>query len=599
MKKVQASNGITRVIAIILCTFFVANISPLRVTASYTTKIEQQITISTQEYSTTSTTAAPTDNSLGIFYLDLDDYPDSTIYFEAVLACDTCTGGNESATAHLYTSGGSPITNASVTTDETGFTLVRSNNIYSNLSATGEYTVRLLLDATSGTAYLKTTRLIILQSATNITTTQAQIELGNTTQTSSDTYEVIQGPKIFRFDANRFDPTPQIFFEATLSSDDASGIAYAALSSSTTCASTVTGSEISVTGTSWDRDRSANIFSNLTDDVDYWVCVKTSTGDQANIATAKLIISQTDLDGILKTQTIQHYISYPQTDDDNTYTSQDFLNEFSAANFDADTTKYYFESVISTTGGTGYSRLYNRTANGNIASSELTTTASAFSRQRSGDLFAHMPSSTSNLDTQLQNSSTNTTTVSSSWLIIDLERIPDPSLSFTINGVQAGTVLNGITTSVATNYTDLPFGNLTFGIPRYAAHELYAATNATYGYAVTMRLVNYLQGLYPSNNIDPFIHPWHLPAVWTEPTGTIPNDNTGWIGANTTDTRLEGWSDAAQKFGAVSQSPQIVMLSDQADSGTTIHVTYALEVNILQPSDEYSGSVQYLITPRY
>jgi len=112
-------------------------------------------------------------------------------------------------------------------------------------------------------------------------------------------------------------------------------------------------------------------------------------------------------------------------------------------------------------------------------------------------------------------------------------------------------------------------------------------------------MLDFLQGLYPANNIDPFTASWDTPQTWSHPDGDSPNTNTGWIGANTTDTRVSGWSDAAGKFGALSSSDNLVMYSTGVDSGTDTYVTYALEVNIFQPADEYQGTLTYQFLPRY
>lgn len=177
--------------------------------------------------------------------------------------------------------------------------------------------------------------------------------------------------------------------------------------------------------------------------------------------------------------------------------------------------------------------------------------------------------------------------------------LENPSISFTVNAVPGSTATNGITTSVASTFNTLPFGSLVIGTPKYVAHQLSATTNAHFGYAVTMKLVSYMQGNYPGNNIDPFIASWSIPTTWTEPTGSTANVDTGWIGANTSDTRVANWTSASGLFGGITSSAQTVMYSTSADDGSNVYVTYAVEVNDKQPADLYSGSVTYTITPTY
>jgi hypothetical protein len=117
-----------------------------------------------------------------------------------------------------------------------------------------------------------------------------------------------------------------------------------------------------------------------------------------------------------------------------------------------------------------------------------------------------------------------------------------------------------------------------------------------------MKFNSIMQGEYPANEIDAFAVAgvsWTNPLGWASPDGTTPNANTGWIGANTTDTRVNGWGSADQLFGPVSTTSHPVMAATGADTGTTVYVTYGIEVNLLQPTDLYVGSLLYNIIPTY
>lgn len=180
----------------------------------------------------------------------------------------------------------------------------------------------------------------------------------------------------------------------------------------------------------------------------------------------------------------------------------------------------------------------------------------------------------------------------------------DPSFTFIVESVDSATVHSDITTSTASTFSTLPFSNLTAGTPKYVAHSLRVTTNTQSGYTISMKMLEssgaILRGNYTSNNIDPFIANWSTPTTWTEPTGTTPNDNTGWIGANTTDTDVSGWGTPSQKFGTVSSTAYTVMQSNSSDNGATpVYVTYAIEANVFQPADTYSGTLQYNALPVY
>ncbi|NMB57007.1 LamG domain-containing protein [Candidatus Beckwithbacteria bacterium] len=179
----------------------------------------------------------------------------------------------------------------------------------------------------------------------------------------------------------------------------------------------------------------------------------------------------------------------------------------------------------------------------------------------------------------------------------------DPSMTFTIEEVASGVVTNGMTTNEASTYDTLPFGNLSAGEQKILAHKLTVDTNAPNGYSVNMKLLyGNLQGIYPDNYISPFAKTgvtWTNPLTWQSPTGTTSNVNSGWFGANTSDTRVSGWSSGSGKYGPVSTVSHTVMESSEADEGTSVYVTYSLEVNVYQHADLYSGTLVYEILPQY
>jgi hypothetical protein len=185
---------------------------------------------------------------------------------------------------------------------------------------------------------------------------------------------------------------------------------------------------------------------------------------------------------------------------------------------------------------------------------------------------------------------------------VEVKARVDPIFSFRVSGVPADQTHNGITTSVASTFNNLNFGNLTAGIPRYTAHRLNVTTNTENGYAVRMVMNTPMTGVYAANNIDPFsVGTWGTPTYWTAPTGTSPSVNTGWIGANTTDSDITGWdSTPSQKFGPVSGTQQIVMQGSGSDNGTgAVYVTYGIEANVFQPADTYTGELLYFALPTY
>ncbi len=563
-----------------------------------TVAFEQQINITDQAFATTTATlsAEPADNRLGIIHWDGTRYSDDTVYFEAIVKCVGCSGGNTQVKAGLYKTDGTLVTNSTVTTINSTDTLVRSGTITTNLTDNTDYSVRLSLDATSGSASIKAARLIIAQSATAITQTETQIEVGNNTSSTNTVYELISGPKIYHHDTTVFAPSPSINFEATLKSSTSEGIAYAALSSVSDCSSTVTGSEVTVTGTTWGRSPTSSTIS-LNNNTDYFVCIKSSAGQTTSLANAKIVFTQSNTMGISKVELHHQLINTPVTASSDTYLSQLFPITYDPNRFTGARFNYYFESILQATAGTAYSQLYNVSDSASITDSENSVTSTNYNRIRSKEITASLPSSAKNLDTQIKNSGNGTTVTTASHLIVPLSLYPE--LSFTVAAVPSNTVTNGITTTNVSQVTTIDFGYLLPGVPKYIAHKLSAKTTAGSGYSVTTKLFNTLQGNYPANIIEAFPASWTSPETWYSPTGTSPNVNSGWIGANTSDTRVPNWSSASGKFGGIGTTAVKVMQATDIDSGTDAYVTYAIEVNGKQPTDTYYGTIVYNIVPTY
>ena len=183
----------------------------------------------------------------------------------------------------------------------------------------------------------------------------------------------------------------------------------------------------------------------------------------------------------------------------------------------------------------------------------------------------------------------------------------DPTFTFVLAGTGATTTYNGITTSVATTASTVPFANMTANTPKYAAQSLTVTTNTQSGYTVSVRALQpsvgegLMQGVYTANHIDPFVAAWGAPTTWTSPTGTAPNVNTAWLGANTTDTDVSGWAAGTGLFGGISNSSNVVVMQkNSSDNGANpVYVTYAMEANVFQPADTYTGTLVYTAVPTY
>lgn len=172
----------------------------------------------------------------------------------------------------------------------------------------------------------------------------------------------------------------------------------------------------------------------------------------------------------------------------------------------------------------------------------------------------------------------------------------------TIAAVTTGSV-NGATVNLNTTTADtIPFGMLTSGSTKIAAHDVTVTTNASHGYAITV-MSNDPPLTSGSNNIDKFTGTNASPTAWSSPSGGTSNVNTGFIGYTTEDTSL--CTGTAGRFvgnkwaGADTTPSEIVCNSNAVNSGETTRIGWQAEVNSLQPPGSYTGLFTIVTTPTY
>ena len=183
----------------------------------------------------------------------------------------------------------------------------------------------------------------------------------------------------------------------------------------------------------------------------------------------------------------------------------------------------------------------------------------------------------------------------------------DPALTFTVVGVAGSETANGQTTSADSDFNELPFGFLSVNTPRYLAQDIYTKTNANNGYTVTAKMVEQMNSAF-GNDIDPFVgdkdHPitWGAPAAWATPNGEVANENTGWIGMNTNNgSHIAGWATTTGLWGPLqtTQANAVRTSLSPATGVTATRITFALAVNVYQPADAYTGTLEYNCVPIY
>ncbi|MCA9357665.1 hypothetical protein KC902_00200 [Candidatus Kaiserbacteria bacterium] len=171
----------------------------------------------------------------------------------------------------------------------------------------------------------------------------------------------------------------------------------------------------------------------------------------------------------------------------------------------------------------------------------------------------------------------------------------DPtSLTLSVNGVNSGTSIAGITTDVTTTATGVDFGSLPVGSSVAAAQDIDVSTNATEGYQL---LVFNTQGLLNSygDAINPIASTNAAPQGWT----AACDGSTGCFGYHTTDATLWGGSTRfapIDSYAPLSTSPEEIMYNS-ASSSESHSIIYRVSVTPDQPAGDYTADLQYIVIP--
>ena len=159
--------------------------------------------------------------------------------------------------------------------------------------------------------------------------------------------------------------------------------------------------------------------------------------------------------------------------------------------------------------------------------------------------------------------------------------------------------------------TTIPFGTLSAGTEKVAAHDITITTNAGGGYTVTASHSANVQGTGAplisgaTNNIDPFSGTNGTPTTWSAPGGTTANTNTAFFGYTTNDSTLctgtaaRFTSSGGNKWAGSSTVGQEVACSAAGVSSETTRLGWEIEANDIHPAGSYTGTVILVATPTY
>jgi hypothetical protein len=180
--------------------------------------------------------------------------------------------------------------------------------------------------------------------------------------------------------------------------------------------------------------------------------------------------------------------------------------------------------------------------------------------------------------------------VNTSYSMISLGVDPT-TLSVTVNGVNSGVSVAGITTDVTTNATSISFGSLPVGTSVEAAQEVAVSTNATEGYQL---LFNYSQ-LLSNGYGDPIAD---VTSTNATPQGwaTACSGTASCFGYHTTDATLWGGStrfSPLDSYAALSTLPEEIMYNS-ASTSESHFVVYRTSVDVNQPAGDYITDIVYI-----
>lgn len=186
------------------------------------------------------------------------------------------------------------------------------------------------------------------------------------------------------------------------------------------------------------------------------------------------------------------------------------------------------------------------------------------------------------------------------------------SLTFTVAGVQGTSTVNQEALTGSSTATTIPFGVLQPGSATTAAQQLSVATNASYGFAVTVQVSQQLTSSTGAD-IDGFLNGAYTstPVTWSPPTQNISNERTwGHWGLTSDDASLTaGLTDpfdaggTGQLFVSASTTPVEVFRHNGPSDGLTqsigrARVGYKVEISPLQEAgNDYTATLTYVATP--
>lgn len=168
------------------------------------------------------------------------------------------------------------------------------------------------------------------------------------------------------------------------------------------------------------------------------------------------------------------------------------------------------------------------------------------------------------------------------------------TLSLSVNGINSGTAIAGITTDVTTTGTNINFGSLPVGSSVEAAQDIAVSTNATEGFQLLLFSSQDLLNSY-SEAISPITSTNAAPQGW----GSACSAASSCFGYHTTDATLWGGSTRfapLDSYASLNTTPEEIMYNS-ASSSESHSIIYRVHIPPEQPAGDYVTNLQYIVIP--
>lgn len=170
------------------------------------------------------------------------------------------------------------------------------------------------------------------------------------------------------------------------------------------------------------------------------------------------------------------------------------------------------------------------------------------------------------------------------------------ALTFTVSGLDANQVFEGVTLDATTTATSIDFGTLPFGTSVEAGQRLTVYTNGTEGYRVYLDAGQQLTNTY-GDEIQPITSTNESPTPWST---ACAGGAVSCFGYHVGDNILYDGSlrfALDDSYAALGALPVEVMASGMPVTFDTSEVIYRTQVSEAQPAGEYMTTLRYIVVP--